>query len=119
MGHASDGATPQILSEIPGGFQIGRYRISPEKPEIGSTAWFSEAAVRNIAALIRPYTPDSDSEIEALLVESEPEDYSPEPPLAPFSPPGPQRPLTPLAAQIAEEVDMIGEETARRRGSSR
>ena len=113
MGHASDEATPQILSEIPGGFQIGRYRISPDKPEIGSTAWFSEAAGRHIAALSRPYTKDLDPEIEALLVESEPEDDSPEPPPAPFSPPAPKRPLTPLAAKIAEEAAKIAEEKAR------
>ena len=56
MGHASDEATPQILSEIPGGFQIGRYRFSPERPKIGSAAWFAEVAVKHRAALSRPYT---------------------------------------------------------------
>ena len=40
----------------------------------GLAAWFAESVVRNREVLSRPYTLDSVSEVEALLVDSEPED---------------------------------------------
>ena len=63
--HEDGGYCPPDIIEIPGGFQIGRYRIRPERPEIGSAAWFAEAAVRNGAVLSRPYTLDLDSKVDS------------------------------------------------------
>ena len=63
----------------------------------GLAAWFAESVVRNREALSRPYTLDSVSEVEALLVDSEPEDDPPEHRITSVSPPAEEKSLTPEA----------------------
>ena len=107
---------PQDMIEIPGGFQVQRYCIRTERPEIGSEAWIKsfgpEQAARYISALRRPCTPDSDPEMEALLVDSKPRNDPPIPQPAPYSHSAQKRPWTPGAAKIAEEAARIAEEAA-------